>query len=198
MMTTDTRRHEEIAMKHRNSRDIRRHARRGFTLIEAALATVIIGTGVLAIISAQQVLLAKNEWSSMTSTATWLGNEIREMTLNLPRHDPVTGTAYWGPEEDEILLGDYDDIDDFDGFGDGLVFSASLNNGPINSARRIITDMDGWEQIVTVTNVDQFDILTPMDDATTEMVRVEVLIRFQGAQDSQPIDMTRIRWIAPR
>jgi hypothetical protein len=78
------------------------------------------------------------------------------------------------------------------------VFSASLNNGPINSARRIITDMDGWEQIVTVTNVDQFDILTPMDDATTEMVRVEVLIRFQGAQDSQPIDMTRIRWIAPR
>jgi hypothetical protein len=197
-MTTDPRRLEGSAMKHRNRRDIRRHARRGFTLIEAALATVIIGTGVLAIISAQQVLLAKNEWSSMTSTATWLGNEIREMTLNLPRHDPVTGTAFWGPEDDELMLDDYDDVDDFDGFGEGLVFSASLNNGPINASRRVITDMEGWEQIVTVTSVDQFDILTPMDDATTEMVRVEVLIRYQGNQDSEPIDMTRIRWIAPR
>ena len=197
-MTSETRRLEGIAMKHRNRHDIRRHARRGFTLIEAALATVIIGTGVLAIISAQQVLLAKNEWSSMTSTATWLGNEIREMTLNLPRHDPVTGTAYWGPEDDEVMLDDYDDVDDFDGYGEGLVFSASLNNGPINSARRIITDMEGWEQIVTVTSIDQFDILTPMDDATTDMVRVEVLIRYQGNQDDQPIDMTRIRWIAPR
>ena len=57
------------------------------------MASVIIGTGVLAIISAQEVLLKKNDWSSMTTTATLLGNEIREMTLNLPRHDPVTGLS---------------------------------------------------------------------------------------------------------
>lgn len=183
-----------------NRTDIRARGRRrrGFTLIEAALATVIIGTGVLAIISAQQVLLAKNEWSTMTSTATWLGNEIREMTLNLPRHDPVTGTAYWGPEDDEGLLEDYDDVDDFDGYGDGLVFSAALGNGPINAARQVIPDMEGWEQIVTVTSVDQYDILTPLADASTEMVRVEVLVRFQASEAQQPIDMTRIRWIAPR
>ena len=185
-------------MTKRTRKRIRSASRRGFTLIETALATVIIGTGVLAIVSAQQVLLAKNEWSSMTSTATWLGNEIREMSLNLPRHDPVTSTAYWGPENDETLLAHYDDVDDLDGYGDGLVFSASLGNGPINAARQIIGDMDGWEQIVTVESVDQFDILTPMDDATTEMVRVEVLIRYQGTQDPEPIDMTRIRWIAPR
>ena len=53
-------------------------ARRGFTLVETALATVIIGTGVLAMISAQQVLLEKNNWSTMANTATLLGNEIRE------------------------------------------------------------------------------------------------------------------------
>ena len=86
--------------------------RGGFTLVETALATVIIGTGVLAMISAQQVLLEKNNWSTMANTATLLGNEIREMTLNLPRHDPVTGESYWGPEEDEYSLEDYDDIDD--------------------------------------------------------------------------------------
>lgn len=176
----------------------RSRQRRGFTLVETALATVIIGTGVLAIISAQQVLLAKNEWSSMTSTATWLGNEIREMTLNLPRHDPVTGTAFWGPEEDELALEDYDDVDDFDGPGAGLVFSAALGNGPINAARMVIGDMNGWEQIVTVRSVDQFDIITPLEDASTNMVRVEVLIRYQGNQDDEPLEMTRISWIAPK
>ena len=176
----------------------RRRIRRGFTLIEAALATVIIGTGVLAMISAQQVLLQKNEWSTMTSTATWLGNEIREMTLNLPRHDPVTGNGYWGPEDDESSVEDFDDVDDFDGFGEGLVFAANLQNGPINAARQVIGDMDGWEQVVTVESVDQFDILTPLEDGSTEMVRVEVLVRYQGPEDPQPIEMTRIRWIAPK
>ena len=175
----------------------RTRARRGFTLVETALATIIVGTGVLAIISAQQVLLAKNEWSSMTSTATWLGNEIREMTLNLPRHDPVTHTEFWGPEADELSIDDYDDVDDFDGPGEGLIFSAQLGNGPINASRGVITNMDGWEQIVTVQSIDAFDIVTPMEDAETNMVRVEVIVRYQGRFDDTPTEMTRISWIAP-
>ncbi len=171
--------------------------RSGFTLIETAIASVIIGTGVLAMISAQEVLLKKNDWSSMTTTATLLGNEIREMTLNLPRHDPVTGTTFWGPESDEASLEDFDDVDDFDGFGEGIVFSSTLGNGPINAARAVISDMDGWEQIITVQSVDAFDITTAMGDAETDMVRVEVLVRYQGPEDDQPMDMTTITWIAP-
>lgn len=175
----------------------RTRTRRGFTLVETALATVIVGTGVLAIVSAQQVLLEKNEWSSMTSTATWLGNEIREMTLNLPRHDPVTHSEFWGPEADELSLTDYDDVDDFDGLGEGFVFSSQLGNGPINAAREVIEDMDGWEQIVTVHSIDAFDIVTPLGDAETNMVRVEVIVRYQGENDVTPIEMTRISWISP-
>lgn len=171
---------------------------RGFTLVETALATVIIGTGVLAMISAQQVLLEKNNWSTMANTATLLGNEIREMTLNLPRHDPVTGSAFWGPEDDEFSLEDYDDIDDFDGPGGGLVFSSQLGNGPVNANRSIIADMDGWEQIVYVRSVDSFDILTPLEDASTDMLRVEVIVRYQNAIDSEPNEMTRLSWITPK
>ena len=190
---------EHSRMKSIKSIAVRRNTRRrvGFTLIETAMASVIIGTGVLAIISAQEVLLKKNDWSSMTTTATLLGNEIREMTLNLPRHDPVTGTTFWGPESDEMTLEDFDDVDDFDGPGEGIVFSSALGNGPINAARGVITDMDGWEQIVRVMSVDSFDITTPMEDAETDMVRVEVLVRYQGPSDDQPMDMTTITWIAP-
>ncbi|MEE2681517.1 MAG: hypothetical protein VX641_04005 [Planctomycetota bacterium] len=175
-----------------------RRGREGFTLIETALATVIIGTGVLAMISAQQVLLEKNNWSTMANTATLLGNEIREMTLNLPRHDPVTGTAFWGPEADEFTVEDYDDVDDFDGSGGGLVFSSQLGNGPVNASRSVISDMEGWEQIVFVKNVDAFDILTPVEDATTDMLRVEVIIRYQGPGAEQPKEMTRLSWITPK
>ena len=95
-----------------------RTTHRGFTLIEAALATIIVGVGVLALVEAQWGLHRKNSWSTQTSTATRLGNEIREMTLNLERHDPVTGNVVWGKEANESFVGDFDDLDDFDGDGD--------------------------------------------------------------------------------
>ena len=70
-------------------RIVRHHHRRGFTLIETALATVIIGVGVLALVDSQAAFLASNAWSTQTATANYLANEIREMTRRLPKHDPV-------------------------------------------------------------------------------------------------------------
>ncbi|MEI7877635.1 MAG: hypothetical protein WCI96_06860, partial [Planctomycetota bacterium] len=122
---------------------------RGFTLIETALATIIIGTGVLAIVSAHQAFFKQNEWSTHASTGQRLGNEIRELTLHLPRHDPVTGTSYWGPEPNEFDVEDFDDLDDFDGEdGEGVTFSAALGNGPISALGYPMTDMAGWSQRV--------------------------------------------------
>ena len=98
----------------------------GFTLIETALATIIVGVGVLSIVSAQQAFHSENAWATNASIATRLGNEIREMTLNLPQHDPVTGSLFWGPEANETTVAAYDDLDDFDGTqGNGLIFSAA-------------------------------------------------------------------------
>ena len=180
---------------------LKRHgkARRGFTLIETALATIIVGVGVVAIVSAQQAFHIKNNWSTHASTATLLGNEIREMTLNLPRHDPVTGQAYWGSEPNEGWVGDFDDIDDFDGDGGGLIFSADFDppNGPINAQREIIANMPGWTQIVEVYNVDPFDITSDQPDGTTNMLRVEVIVTYQAPSDSTPREMTRVSWITP-
>ena len=172
--------------------------RRGFTLIETALATVIVGVGVLAIVSAQQAFHFKNNWSTHASTATLLGNEIREMTLSLPRHDPVNGLAYWGSEPNELWVGDFDDVDDFDGDGGGLIFSANLGNGPINARREIISNMPGWTQIVQVYNVDPFNITSIQPDGTTDLLRVEVVVTYQAPTDANPRKMTRVSWITPK
>ncbi|MCI0363610.1 MAG: prepilin-type N-terminal cleavage/methylation domain-containing protein [Phycisphaerales bacterium] len=175
---------------------------RGFTLIETALATIIVGVGVLAMLSAQQAFHKQNAWSTHATIGARLGNEIREMTLSLPRHDPVTGAENWGVEtENEIWVTDYDDLDDFDGFGDGSVFSADNDpiNGPLNARREVIANMPGWTQIVTVHNVDptNIDQDPPPADGSTNMVRVDVLITYQGPNDTEPSNVTTVSWIAP-
>lgn len=175
--------------------------RLGFTLIETALAIVIVGVGVLAMMSAQQAFHRKNRWSTHASTATWLANEIREMTLSLPRHDPVTGKSYWGPEPTEVSVADFDDLDDFDGEdGEGVIFSSALNNGPINARREIIPNMQGWSQTVFVYNVNPQNIADDPDDAldgATSMMRVEVVVSYQGPTDLEPVEIVRVSWISP-
>ncbi len=173
-------------------------ARRAFTLIETALATIIVGTGVLAIMGAQQAFFRQNEWSTHASTGQRLGNEIRELTLHMPRHDPVTGVTFWGPEVSELDVEDFDDLDDFDGDdGQGLTFSAALGNGPISSLRLPITEMAGWSQRVFVENIDPFNITSVVSDGSSEMMRVRVIVEYQGPTDPTPREITRVTWLAP-
>lgn len=151
---------------------------RGFTLLETALAVIIIGVGVVAVVDAQQSFTRANRWSSQAATATYLANEIRELTRPLRRHDPITGLelvgstlAGWGPEAGEVTVQDFNDIDDFAGirFGD-----AGDMPGPINGFGEVIFEIDpdgnavldndgnpvpmrGWSQLVLVDKVDPFD-----------------------------------------
>ena len=106
----------------------------------------------LAILSAQQAYHRKNDWAQRTGTAVLLANEIRELTLTLPQHDPYSPT-HMGPETGETSVALYDDLDDFAGpvtagYGAGVTF-----DGPINALRQPITNMTGWRQVVKVENV---------------------------------------------
>lgn len=135
-------------------------ARRGFTLLETALTTVIIGVGVLAMVEAQQAFLVRNSWSTNASTATYLANEIRELSSGLPRHDRFTGGIFftdpaspgtftgWGREGGETTVADLDDIDDLDGavFGSATTFPPGFTMtaryaGPINALRELIPEV---------------------------------------------------------
>ncbi len=173
-------------------------SRRGFTLIEAAVATIIVATGVLGMVAAQQAWHRQNAWAERAAIGTRLGNEIREMTFNIGRHDPVTGASTWGPEANELSIFDYDDLDDFDGLdGEGLVLSDDLGNGPLNALREVIPGMDGWSQEIRVHNIDPTNVNLDLFDGASDMMRVEVIISWQGAAGSEPIGVTRVDWIAP-
>lgn len=193
---------------------IRHRPRRGLTLIEAAMTTVIIGVAVLAIMTAFTAFHQKNQWAGRVATATYLANELREMTYQLPRHDPVTWDENWGPEGNELAL-DLDDLDDLDGiWGAGTIFSnEDLSNlpphqaddilpGPISARGLPITNMDGWSQKVEVYNVDGYNIAFDPDNPpvgiTSDYMAVVVTVMYREPQETMPSNITRISWIAPK
>ncbi|MEQ8769584.1 MAG: prepilin-type N-terminal cleavage/methylation domain-containing protein [Phycisphaerales bacterium] len=158
-------------MSSRNKRFVRRAKARGFTLIEAAMAVIIIGVGVLAMVDAQQAFVRANLWSSHAASATFLANEIREYTRHLPKHDPVAsividggspgaGTLYgWGPNIGEVDVSDFDDLDDFDGISFSYIGNAGFDDGdlpgPIDAFGNVIPEITiAGQEMMTTDNQD--------------------------------------------
>lgn len=191
---------------HNSQRNMCRAARlrrRGFTLIEAALTTVIIGTGVLAILSAQQAYHRKNDWSQRTSTALLLANELRERTMSLPQHDPVTGAATLGPEANENGIDEWDDLDDYAGIVDELTGRGSGTTfaPPVDALGQPIDNLPGWEQEIQVANVREdnisvsHDLTQPL--STTDMVRITVFVHYTPPSTGKKMTVTSLTWIVP-
>lgn len=178
------------ALSKRSAFRVRRSAF-GFTLIETALVTVIVGVGVLAIVQAQQAYHQQNNYSQHIGTALLLANEIRELTLSMPQHDPIDGPNNWGPETGEGAVAAYDDLDDFDGNGTGTTFDP-----PIDAQRQTVPNMTGWSQVVTVENVLPNDLSgTAAPDLSTDTVRMTCRVLYQSPIDQAPSEITRLTWI---
>jgi prepilin-type N-terminal cleavage/methylation domain-containing protein len=171
----------------------RKPRRRGFTLLETALAMVIVTVGVVAIIDAFRAFNKSNSWSSQEGTATYLANEIRELSRRLPRHDPTSGLVLSAGQpaadlnEDKAVIEDYDDLDDFLKTKFGTVGPAQTNtqSGPIDAFGNIIYEVDvngdikldgfgkpiplqGWSQVVKVEKVNPFDFTDALAWTETE------------------------------
>jgi hypothetical protein len=189
--------------------------RRGFTLIEAALTTVIIGTGVLAIVAAQQAYHMKNQWAQRSSLGLMLCNEIRELMLTLPLRDPLIGVADLSRDKSGLAVKDYNDV---------LDFAGPLNNGKadpggrafrwddaspsapglINALRQPIPNDDGsltgWAQYVLIEAVDPGNVsvdseLTWSLDHADALIRVTVWATYQGPYDDDEMEVARLTWI---
>ena len=130
---------------------------RGFTLIEAATTTVIIGVGCLAMLQLLAAGTRANGESGELTTAMNLAGNVREcLTHNggaskvVAFSDPTTPDN-WGVEPGENL-DSYDDIDDFD----GQTFSPPIDarRGSLGSA------YSGWSQTVAVQSLHPDDLKT--------------------------------------
>jgi len=175
----------------------RRRRNRGFTLIEAALATVIVGTGVLSILAAQQAYHRKNGWANHAGTAMLLANEIRELTFGMPLHDPTTGSSFLGPEPGETSVKDYDDLDDFAGVVTSGIGAGTTFNPPINALGEEIPDMEQWTQHVKVEAVDPDYISSTITRklTTSNVVRVTVTVTYKATPESDAEKMGTLMWV---
>jgi len=134
-----------------------RSGRRGFTLIEAAITTVIIGVGCVAMLELLgSGTLANNEGAELTTAMNLAGN-IRECMTGVGYSDP-TNPTHWGAEAGETSVTLYNDIDDFD----GKTFSP-----PIDARRQSLgTNYSTWSQQVTVQCINPTNLRANMNHLT--------------------------------
>jgi hypothetical protein len=158
-------------------RGARRPRRRGgFTLIEAATTTVIVGVGCVAMLQLLAAGSMANREGTELTTAVYLAGNVRECLTGVAFSDPlVKGT--WGAEPNETTLSSYDDLDDFD----NKVFSP-----PMDARRKSLgNDYIGWSQSIIVQSVKPDDLKTVMPHVTLDpslrpFSRVTVNIKHNG------------------
>jgi type II secretory pathway pseudopilin PulG len=176
----------------------------GFTLIEAAVAIVIVGLAVVAMMGAQQAYHQQGSGTQQMSTAMMLANEIRELALEMPLRDPIYGTWKYGPEPDEAdddphtAVQAFDDLDDFAGTSsDGVHYTGTTFEGPIDALRQPIPNMDGWSQWVTVENVAVDNMAGSAQAAhATDMVRLTAQVRYRSDTNDTPREVARLTWVS--
>ena len=153
----------------------RHPGRRGFTLIEAALVTVVIGVGVVAMLQLLAAGTMSNGYATEMTTAVNLANNVREISLGMSFYDPDTAanqTPQWSTRESSVAT--YDDVLDLD----GQTFSP-----PLDVRRQPMTGYANWSQKVDVETVADDSVASVRPDTTSEpTARVTVTILHNGKQ----------------
>jgi prepilin-type N-terminal cleavage/methylation domain-containing protein len=144
-----------------------RYAKRehGFSLFEVLIAVVLLGLAIVALLAANSSFTTVNAAGTDLSTAEFLVEQIKELTMLLPVVDPESEATVFGPEEG--ALSDYDDLDDFD--------DATLSP-PINVERQPLNSFTAFTQQIQVQNVHENDFEQVVGDHTTAFVRVTVTV----------------------
>ena len=172
---------------------VRQLFRAAFTLMESALATIIIGVGVLAVMGLFEACTRQNRAGANATTAMLLAGHVLYMMDGLPFSDPQTGGATFGAETGETL-NFFNDIDDFDN---------QTFNPPIDSSRTAVPALSQYSQMITVMPVYPNQPSSNTNEAKPEIpkttytgavrVRVKILYRLNPADPPQ--EVYRAQWI---
>src|SRR4051794_39605444 len=152
-----------------------RRRRRGFTLMEASLVTVVIGVAVVAMLQLLAAGSMSNGYAAEQTMAVNLANNVHEIALGLPFYDPdtLTGqTPAWSTPETGNTA--FDDLLDLDG---------KTFNPPIDVRRQNMTGFSNWTQKVTVQTVGDDAVSSARPNTTGEpTAQVTVIILHNNKQ----------------
>jgi prepilin-type N-terminal cleavage/methylation domain-containing protein len=143
-------------------------ARGGFTLIEAAVATAIIGVGATALLVSVKSNTQANDGGRLLTDAVFLAQEIREWSMKLAFVDPQAPTAAAGADGNDN--GVPDDIDDLMG---------KSYCPPRDGQGNAMTGMNSWTQKVYVEYRDPAD-LRVATAASRDVAAMKVEIYYCG------------------
>jgi prepilin-type N-terminal cleavage/methylation domain-containing protein len=183
----------DVSAGYRSTSRHRSRRRHGFTLIECALAMIIVGVGVVASIRLFSACSLESREANHMTAAMLLAGHIREAMTQLPFNDPISGRTNFGYEAGETL-NSFDDVDDFD----GQTFSP-----PIDSLRQPITSMGQYSQVVSVVPVFPNKLNSNTNENALEInkttytgaVRVRVRVLYQRLPSDTPTEVYRASWV---
>jgi type II secretory pathway pseudopilin PulG len=163
-------------MRHRSHKQRRAQASRpGFTLIESAMVTAIIGFGVVGMVELLAAGTNSNSEGAELTTAVNLANNVREISMGMAFRDPQLPNTWATKEGTGNANSDaplYDDVLDLD----NATFSP-----PLDVRRQPITGYAGWAQNVVVESVDPNQIAAVRPDTVTlPTARVTVTVTRNG------------------
>jgi prepilin-type N-terminal cleavage/methylation domain-containing protein len=172
---------------------------RGFTLIETAIAMVIIGVAIVASIRLFASCSQQNSISTRMTNAMLLAGNIREAMTGLPFNDPTSRQAVFGSEPGETLA-TYNDVDDFNGAPNSV--SQSFNP-PIDSLRAQIPAMKQFTQVVSVMPIWPYKLSGNTNEAAPEIprttytgaVRVRVRVLYRTNPTDPQVELYRASWV---
>jgi len=145
---------------------ILRRSRRGFTLIESAMAMVIIGVAVGAMLQLIAAGTQVNIAGSELATAINLGKNIKEFSQTLTYKDATGATTR------PSSIGLSSDIWDMDGF---------TVSPPVDCTGRQLDNYGSWSQNITVQTVNPAQVAsTRPTDQTVGLARITVSISHAG------------------
>ncbi len=146
---------------------------KGFTLIEVLLAVILVGIAIASLVGANAAFTQANGAGANMSTAEFLIEQIRELTITLAVIDPQTGTGTFGAEEGSVA--NYDDLDDFD----NVTFSP-----PIDATAATLSGFAAFSQQVTVQNVNASNFGQTVADHGSDFVKVTVSVSLNSREIS--------------
>jgi hypothetical protein len=146
--------------------------RRGFTIAEGLIATILLGLGVVSLIVAAKSSTQVNAAGKEITEATYLAQEIREWTLKLPFSDPDLADKDNPPGQDGSDPQSFvDDLDDLMGV---------TYDPPRDGEGQLLHEMSGWSQTMTLTWRHPEDLQAVVFPGTSDIVFVEVDVSHEG------------------